>query len=59
MRAKWDDSEGKARRAVLEAGIRTNEVDMPAFHAAARPLRDRYLQQPEIQALYRRIRDAA
>ncbi|GHC11758.1 TRAP transporter substrate-binding protein [Thermomonas carbonis] len=59
MRAKWDESEGKARQAVLDAGIRSNEVDMAAFHAAARPLRDRYLQQPEIQALYRRIRDAA
>ena len=59
MRAKWDESEGKARQAVLDAGIRSNEVDMAAFHEAARPLRDRYLQQPEIQALYRRIRDAA
>ena len=59
MRAKWDESEGKARQAVLDAGIRSNEVDMPAFRDAARPLRDRYLQQPEIQALYRRIRDVA
>ena len=59
MRAKWDESEGKARQAVLDAGIRSNDVDMPAFRDAARPLRDRYLQQPEIQALYRRIRDVA
>ena len=59
MRAKWDESEGKARQAVVDADIRTNEVDMPAFREAARPLRDRYLQQPEIQALYRRIRDVA
>ena len=59
MRAKWDESEGKARQAVLDAGIRSNEVDMAAFRDAARPLRDRYLQQPDIQALYRRIRDVA
>ena len=59
MRAKWDESEGKARQAVLDAGIRSNDVDMAAFRDAARPLRDRYLQQPEIQALYRRIRDVA
>ena len=59
MRAKWDESEGKARQAVLDAGIRTNEVDIAAFHQAARPLRDRYLQQPDIQTLFRRIRDVA
>ena len=59
MRAKWDESEGKARQAVLDAGIRSNEVDMAAFRDVARPLRDRYLQQPEIQTLYRRIRDVA
>ena len=59
MRAKWDESEGKARQAVLDAGIRSNEVDMAAFRDVARPLRDRYLQQPEIQTLYRRIRDLA
>ena len=44
---------------MLDAGIRSNDVDMAAFRDAARPLRDRYLQQPEIQALYRRIRDVA
>ena len=59
MRAKWDEWEGKARQAVLDAGIRSNEVDMAAFRDVARPLRDRYLQQPEIQTLYRRIRDVA
>jgi tripartite ATP-independent transporter DctP family solute receptor len=59
MREAWDQSEGKARQAVLDAGILANPVDMPAFRAAARPLRDRYLRQPEIHALYRRIRDFA
>ena len=59
MRQKWDESEGKARKAVVAAGIQTNEVDMAAFREAARPLRDRYLQQPQIQSLYRRIRDLA
>ncbi|HWS77592.1 MAG TPA: TRAP transporter substrate-binding protein [Thermomonas sp.] len=59
MREQWDRSEGEARQAVLDAGIRVNQVDMPAFREAARPLRDRYLQQPSIQALYRRIRDFA
>lgn len=59
MRAKWESSEGKAREAVLASGITMNEVDMPAFRKAAQPLLDEYHRKPEIEALYRRIRDVA
>lgn len=59
MRQKWDESEGRARAAVLDYGIQTNEVDMPAFRKAAQPLRDEYLAKAEIQTIYRRIRDLA
>jgi len=59
MRAKWEASEGKARAAVLAAGIAMNEVDVAAFRKAAQPLLDDYHRKPEIEALYRRIRDAA
>jgi tripartite ATP-independent transporter DctP family solute receptor len=59
MREQWDASEGAARQAVLDYGVKTNEVDMPAFRKAAEPLREQYLRQPEIQTLYRRIRDLA
>ena len=59
MRAKWDESEGAARKAVLEYGIAANEVDMPAFIKAAEPLLAEYRSKPEIEALYRRIRDLA
>jgi tripartite ATP-independent transporter DctP family solute receptor len=59
MRAKWDESEGAARKAVLEHGILANEVDLPAFRKAAQPLLDKYHRQPEIESLYRRIRDLA
>ena len=59
MREKWDASEGQARKAVLEYGIQANAVDMAAFREAARPLREEYLRQPDIQALHRRIRDFA
>ena len=59
MRALWDESEGAARASVAEYGIAFNEVDMPAFRAAAQPLRERYLRQPELQTLDRRIRDLA
>nr|WP_083468441.1 TRAP transporter substrate-binding protein [Stenotrophomonas pictorum] len=59
MRSAWDASEDKARQAVLAAGVETNAVDMAAFRAAAAPLLRQYLQQPEIAALHRRIRDFA
>ncbi|MEN5116565.1 TRAP transporter substrate-binding protein [Luteimonas sp. TWI662] len=59
MRRLWDASEEAARQAVRDYGIAFNEVDMDAFRAAAAPLRERYLRQPELQTLYRRIRDFA
>ena len=59
MRRMWDESEGAARQQVTDYGIEFNDVDMDAFRAAAQPIRDRYLQQPELQTLYRRIRDLA
>lgn len=59
MRRHWDTSEGEARQAVLAHGIETNEVDMDAFRAAARPLREEYLREPAIEALHRRIRALA
>jgi len=59
MRAKWDSSEGAARKAVLDYGIQINDVDLDAFRKAAQPLLDEYHQKPEIEALYRRIRDLA
>lgn len=59
MRRHWDESEHSAREAVRAAGVALNEVDMPAFRRAARPLLDEYLQRPEIAALHRRIRALA
>ncbi|HBS61505.1 MAG TPA: C4-dicarboxylate ABC transporter [Stenotrophomonas sp.] len=59
MREQWDASENTARQAVADFGIRFNEVDMPAFRKAADPLLQQYLQQPELAALTRRIRDFA
>jgi len=59
MRGFWDESEGHARQQVRDYGIEFNDVDMDAFRAAAQPLRERYLRQPELQTLYRRIRDLA
>jgi len=59
MREHWDASEAAAREAVQGHGILVNEVDMPAFINAAAPLRARYLEDADINALYRRIRALA
>ncbi|HEY5804288.1 MAG TPA: TRAP transporter substrate-binding protein [Lysobacter sp.] len=59
MRQQWDESEAVAREAVLAAGVKFNEVDMPAFKAAAKPLLDEYLGKPDIAALHRSIRELA
>jgi len=59
MRKLWDASEAQARQEVLDYGVAVNEVDMPAFRKAAAPLLAEYRRQPEIEALYRRIRDFA
>jgi len=59
MRARWDESEAAARAAVLAAGVRFNDVDMPAFEAAVAPLLRDYIRNPQIGPLYRRIRELA
>lgn len=59
MREAWDTSENAAREAVMAAGIESNDVDADAFRDAARPLLQAYLRSPDIDALYRRIRDLA
>ena len=59
MRRLWDASEAQARQEVLDFGVAVNDVDMPAFRKAAAPLLAEYRRQPEIEALYRRIRDFA
>lgn len=56
MREQWDASEDEARKAVIDYGVKTNTVDMPAFRKAAEPLLLDYLQQPDIASLHRRIR---
>lgn len=59
MRASWDESENAARRSVVEAGVKFNDVDMDAFRTTARPLLDEYRRDPAIDALYQRIRRLA
>jgi tripartite ATP-independent transporter DctP family solute receptor len=59
MRQLWDTSEDAAHKAVLDYGVKSNAVDMPAFRKAVAPLLAEYSRKPEIAPLYRRIRDLA
>ena len=59
MRGLWDESEKKAREQVLAAGVKFNDVDVDAFRRTAEPLVARYRRDPDIEKLYRTIRDFA
>jgi tripartite ATP-independent transporter DctP family solute receptor len=59
MRTAWDASEDAARAAVAAAGVASNDVDLPAFRAAAAPMLRDWLRDPALAALHRRIRDLA
>ena len=59
MREKWDQSEGNARQAVIDAGVMTNEVDIESFRRVTAPLREHYAGEPGIEPIHRRIRQFA
>jgi tripartite ATP-independent transporter DctP family solute receptor len=59
MRSLWDEAERAARAAVIAAGVTVNEVDLQAFQAAAKPVRDHYGAEPEIAAILPQIRALA
>ena len=55
MRTLWDESKPVAR-GVIEAGVKANDVDLPAFRKAAAPIHERYLADRDRRDLYRGIR---
>ncbi|WP_368564355.1 TRAP transporter substrate-binding protein [Pseudoxanthomonas sp. UTMC 1351] len=59
MRQHWDESESAARKAVIDYGVKMNDVDIGAFRTVAEPLLADYTQRADIAPLYRRIRDLA
>jgi TRAP-type C4-dicarboxylate transport system substrate-binding protein len=59
MRARWDELVEKARRAVVDAGVKALGVDRPAFRKAVQPMLDRHLREPEIKRLYDLLRESA
>jgi tripartite ATP-independent transporter DctP family solute receptor len=59
MRTLWDRMEAESRAAVLAAGVKSNDVDLPAFRNAAVPIHERYLRDSALRELYAGIRDLA
>jgi tripartite ATP-independent transporter DctP family solute receptor len=59
MRERWDRAEAESRAAVIAAGVQVTEVDRAAFHRAAEPVLESYLEDAELQRLYEGIRASA
>ncbi|MBB5208935.1 TRAP transporter substrate-binding protein [Chiayiivirga flava] len=59
MRRLWDEAEATSRERMAAGGVAFNDVDLPAFHAAAEPVRTRALADPDLLRLHRRIRALA
>ncbi|WP_414717570.1 TRAP transporter substrate-binding protein [Steroidobacter sp.] len=59
MRQLWDRMDAESRDFVLKAGVQANEVNTTAFHDAAKPLLERYLQRQGLGQIYQSIRAVA
>lgn len=59
MRVLWDKAEADSRAAVSAAGVQINEVNEPAFRAAAAPFVHGWLRDPADVELLRSIRGLA
>jgi len=59
MRSRWDELVERARRTVVDAGVKVAPIDKPAFRNAVQPMLDRHLRDPEIRRLYDTLREAA
>jgi tripartite ATP-independent transporter DctP family solute receptor len=59
MRARWDELVEKARRTVVDAGVKVAAIDRPAFRKAVQPMLDRHLRDAETKRLHDLLRDSA
>jgi tripartite ATP-independent transporter DctP family solute receptor len=59
MRALWDKMEAESRAFVLAAGVKANDVDLPAFRKAVGPIHERFLVDRSLRDLFDGIRGLA
>jgi tripartite ATP-independent transporter DctP family solute receptor len=59
MRTLWDKMEAESRDFVLAAGVKANDVDLPAFRKVAGPIHQRYLADRSLREIFDGIRGLA
>ena len=57
MRKLWDEREEKSLATVKAAGAQIIEVDKAAFQAAMKPVYDKFITDPKLKDLVKRIQD--
>jgi hypothetical protein len=57
MRKLWDEREEKSLATVKAGGAQIIEVDKPAFQAAMKPVYDKFITDPKLKDLIKRIQD--
>lgn len=57
MRKLWDEREAKSLETVKAGGAQIVEVDKASFQAAMKPVYDKFLKDPKLQDLVKRIGD--
>jgi len=57
MRKLWDEREEKSLAVVKAGGAQINEVDKPAFQAAMKPVYDKFITDPKLKDMIKRIQD--
>ncbi|MDO8286695.1 MAG: TRAP transporter substrate-binding protein [Rhodoferax sp.] len=55
MRKLWDEREEKSLAIVKAAGVQIVEVDKASFQAAMKPVYDKFLKDPKLQDMVKRI----
>jgi tripartite ATP-independent transporter DctP family solute receptor len=55
MRKLWDEREAKSLAAVKAGGAQIVEVDTASFRAAMKPVYDKFLKDPKLQDMVRRV----
>jgi tripartite ATP-independent transporter DctP family solute receptor len=55
MRKLWDDREEKSLAVVKAAGVQLVEVDKASFQLAMKPVYDKFLKDPKLQDMVKRI----
>ena len=57
MRKLWDEREAKSLATVVAGGATVTEVDKASFQAAMKPVYDKFIADPKLKDLVKRIQD--